>query len=300
MENARGKGINYNNRFFRGVSNSDNGEVSGDTIFLYSQEGSALSGTYGGGVIARGHLTGTVNADGSLDFLYHHINVDGEAMAGQCHSVPRLEADGRLVLEESWQWLTGDRSAGTSAVAEAAPEELPEYGSWLSPLHAGVIAALRSQYSATLATLEQAISFFPGPRWDEDHPDGPACRAVFHTLFFTDVYLHAGPHGLRSQRFHIDHPELFQDYEELEDREPSNHYRRDLCERYLQHCREKMEDTLGASTEAELVADSGFPRRNLSRLALHIYNIRHIQHHAAQLGLRNQLSGGAPLTWQSR
>jgi hypothetical protein len=32
---------------------------------------------------------------------------------------------------------------------------------------------------------------------------------------------------------------------------------------------------------------------------LHMYNIRHVQHHAAQLGLRSQLGGGPALQWQA-
>ena len=45
--------------------------------------------------------------------------------------------------------------------------------------------------------------------------------------------------------------------------------------------------------------ESGFFWRESSRAELHVYNLRHIQHHAAQLGLRFQLAGGAPLEWVS-
>jgi hypothetical protein len=109
---------NYDNKMFRGLSNSDNGEVSSETVFHYHQQSNVLSGTYSGGEIARGELLGVVRDDGSLDFFYHHINTAGELMAGRCHSVPERDSEGRIVLRESWQWLSGDRSSGESLVRE--------------------------------------------------------------------------------------------------------------------------------------------------------------------------------------
>lgn len=114
--------MNYDGRRFRGRRNSANGEVGGETIFLYRQHGDVLTGEYSGGAIVAGHLLGTVRADGSLDFLYHHINERGELMGGRCESTPRVE-DGLLVLAERWQWLTGDRSSGTSEVEEISGDE---------------------------------------------------------------------------------------------------------------------------------------------------------------------------------
>ena len=110
--------INYDNRAFRGRVNTDNGEVSRETRFHYRQEGARLWANYAGGSVVTGHLLGYVNEDDSLEFVYHHINVDGELMAGRCRSTPVVESDGRLVMEESWQWMTGDQSAGTSQVEE--------------------------------------------------------------------------------------------------------------------------------------------------------------------------------------
>jgi hypothetical protein len=288
--------INYDGRHFRGLSNTENGEVGGETEFVYRQEGTRLTGRYAGGEIVRGDLLGTVGEDGSLEFCYHHLNAAGELMAGRCRSLPETDADGRLVLRESWQWLTGDRSSGESTVVEV------EAANATGPADATAwaVGALESQYSAALSTLAEAIDFFPEPVWSADHPDDPAGRVVFHTLFFTDLYLNRGPHGFRDQRFHLEHPALFQDYEELEDREPKNRYDRDACIAYLAFCREKVRFALGRETAETLADDSGFRGRNLSRMALHVYNIRHVQHHAAQLGLRHQLDGGRPLHWQSR
>jgi len=52
---------------------------------------------------------------------------------------------------------------------------------------------------------------------------------------------------------------------------------------YLGICRQKMLETLAAETAESLEGPSGFPRRPASRGELHIYNIRHVQHHTGQL-----------------
>ena len=52
---------------------------------------------------------------------YHHLNAAGQFMLGQCLSTPECLPDGRLRFKESWQWLSGDRSAGTSEIEEVGP-----------------------------------------------------------------------------------------------------------------------------------------------------------------------------------
>ena len=110
--------VNYHQRQFRGRTNVTHGEVSAATCFSYYQAGDRLWGEYAGGDVRAGQLLGKVNPDGSLEFLYQHQNSAGELMAGHCRSTPTIEPDGRLVLHERWQWLTGDRSAGESVVEE--------------------------------------------------------------------------------------------------------------------------------------------------------------------------------------
>ena len=110
--------FNYDNRTFRGRNNSANSEVSDATVFHYFQQDNELSGTYNGGSIASGHLLGLVHADDSLPFHYHHLNTDGELMAGKCGSEPVAQPDGHLVMHERWQWRSGDRSSGSSELEE--------------------------------------------------------------------------------------------------------------------------------------------------------------------------------------
>lgn len=110
--------INYDNRTFRSVSNSESGEVSAETLFRYRQEGNLVWAEYSGGQIVRGQLIAVRDEEGVLDMRYQHVNEKGDLMTGVCASTPELLADGRLRLHEKWQWTSGDRSAGESVIEE--------------------------------------------------------------------------------------------------------------------------------------------------------------------------------------
>lgn len=112
-------GIDYNNKTFRSVSNSDNGEISSQTIFHYHQDGSKFWGEYEGGGITKGSIVGRVHQDtGVLEFRYHHTNDADVIRMGECTSTPEVMPDGRIRLNEEWQWLDEDRSKGISVVEE--------------------------------------------------------------------------------------------------------------------------------------------------------------------------------------
>jgi hypothetical protein len=110
--------LNLEGKQFRPVANVENGDVGDGTIFHYFQDGDQVWADYAGGAVVKGHLMGKVMLSGLLEFAYHHINSDGEIMAGQCRSTPEVLPDGRLRFHEDWQWLTGDQSRGTSIIEE--------------------------------------------------------------------------------------------------------------------------------------------------------------------------------------
>jgi len=64
------KMINYNDREFRPISNTDNGETSAETTFLYKQDGNILTSSYCGGKIIKGHLIGLVDGNGNIEMCY--------------------------------------------------------------------------------------------------------------------------------------------------------------------------------------------------------------------------------------
>jgi hypothetical protein len=110
--------INYDNRTFRSVANTPNGEVGGETLFHYRQSGDLVWASYEGGGVTHGHLIATVAADGALDMRYHHRSPTGALMTGLCRSRLEILPDGRYRLHESWQWTSGDKSRGQSMVEE--------------------------------------------------------------------------------------------------------------------------------------------------------------------------------------
>jgi hypothetical protein len=110
--------INYNNKTFRPLSNTENGETSPETIFHYQQKGQMVTATYSGGAIQFGHLLGLVDEQGNIDMRYHQINTNDELMTGVCRSRPETLPNGKLRLHETWQWTSGDLSKGTSVIEE--------------------------------------------------------------------------------------------------------------------------------------------------------------------------------------
>ena len=110
--------INYHNKKFRSVSNSENGEVSEETIFHYLQEGNVLTSTYSGGQIIQGHLIALVDDEGNINMRYHQVNAKNELMTGVCQSKPEIMPNGKIRLHEFWHWTSGDQSVGSSILEE--------------------------------------------------------------------------------------------------------------------------------------------------------------------------------------
>jgi len=120
---------------------------------------------------------------------------------------------------------------------------------------------------------------------------------VFHTLFYADFYLGQNEESFRCQSFHHANERFFGDYEEFEDRAPQSLYDKSSIKKYMEHCRTKAAQVIAAETADSLNARAGFERRTFSRAELHVYNIRHIQHHAAQLSLRLRLDASQDIPW---
>lgn len=112
--------INYHNKRFAGVVNSPSGQVSSETMFTYQQNGNILTATYQGGNIVQGHMLGKVNDDGTLYFIYHHLDHQQNLKSGCCFSRPKILEDGRIRLYENWEWTHGGAGEGDSIVEEIA------------------------------------------------------------------------------------------------------------------------------------------------------------------------------------
>ncbi|RAI94812.1 n-acetylglutamate synthase [Algoriphagus yeomjeoni] len=110
--------MNYNNKTFRPISNSENGETSAETLFHYKQDENVLTCIYSGGKIIKGHLIALVDEAGNINMRYQQLNTAGELMTGICQSKPEVLENGKIRLHETWQWTSGDCSAGESVLEE--------------------------------------------------------------------------------------------------------------------------------------------------------------------------------------
>lgn len=110
--------INYNNKTFRPIQNSENGETTEETIFEYKQKGNILTSEYWGGQIKKGHLIGLVDEKGHIQMRYHQVNEKDELMTGNCYSKPEILENGKIRLHETWEWTSGDKSKGQSIIEE--------------------------------------------------------------------------------------------------------------------------------------------------------------------------------------
>lgn len=160
---------------------------------------------------------------------------------------------------------------------------------------------LAHQFEASLSTLNLAVARCPDASWNERVAKWRFCQAAFHAVFFADVYLQPSDdvEAVKRQPFHVEHAGDFRDYEEMEDRPQVLLYEKAFVLSYLRHVRRKAQETIARESAGVLAGPSGFRWRNCSRAELHIYNIRHIQHHAAQLSLRLRLDANIDIPWVS-
>ena len=156
---------------------------------------------------------------------------------------------------------------------------------------------ITNQYEAVFCMWNTCIDRCPDSRLDEPIVNLAFCQVAFHTLFFADVYLGRDFDAVRNQAFHNDNTKSFRDYEELEDRKQELLYDRPFLQSYLTHCRTKAPEVIAAETVETLSAASGFPRKDFSRAELHVCNIRHMHHHAAQVSLRLKLDANVDIPW---
>jgi hypothetical protein len=108
--------VSLDGRTLVGVANSDAGDVGGDTRFAFEQDGERIYARYAGGDVADGHLVGTFDGR-RWEIRYAQIDPDGHTATG--HSVGHVELldDGRVRVEDEWEWESRDGS-GESVLEE--------------------------------------------------------------------------------------------------------------------------------------------------------------------------------------
>ena len=162
-------------------------------------------------------------------------------------------------------------------------------------------AMLWRQFGAAIDTLGDALRDCPDELWEarlwEDQPDQWVANGFatfwylgYHALFWLDLYLTGAEEGFAP-------PAPF-DLVEMEAGEalPRTYTRAELL-RYLDACRGKCQETLAALSTAEAQRLCQFPWGELPYAELQLYNLRHVQEHAAQLHLFLGQQAGKATRW---
>jgi len=149
------------------------------------------------------------------------------------------------------------------------------------------------QFGAAIDTLENAIVACPDQLW-QDEPK--FCQLAHHTLFFLVYYL-SDDTPLESE--YTPPPPFTKS--EFDEAPPMVRYTKNELLVYVSYGRQKLRDQLTRNTTEELVA-----RRFVSEyldftlFELLLYNMRHVQHHAAQMNMLLRQRGEIPPDWVDR
>lgn len=135
-----------------------------------------------------------------------------------------------------------------------------------------------AQFEAALNMLHECLQKCPAAHWDSLIAKYPFWMVAYHTLCFLDCYLAPGDAAFETRPDF--HPA---GRAELEEEYPSRRFSQEELLAYTAVCRDLLHRTMSAETRETLEGPSGFPRLRFSRLELHLYNIRHVQHHTGQL-----------------
>lgn len=155
-------------------------------------------------------------------------------------------------------------------------------------------AALWGQFGAAIEMLENALLACPDDLLLDRSRRPEIWYLVYHTLFFIDYYLDPSPADFQPAPF--DSFGLAELLPEGEAPPPERAYTKAELHGYLEHCRNKCRNRIDALTDEE----AGRPcavewLRELSVGEAHLYTLRHVQHHAAQVNLLlRQTTDSAP------
>ena len=140
-------------------------------------------------------------------------------------------------------------------------------------------AIVWSQFGAAIDMLENALVACPDELWSDRSRRPEFWYVVYHTLFYLDLYLSGSVEGfVPPAPFTLD--EL-----DPEGLVPDPPYTKDELRTYLEHGRRKCRATIEALTDEDARRRCNFEWVDVTGAELLLYNMRHVQHHAAQLNL---------------
>lgn len=162
--------------------------------------------------------------------------------------------------------------------------------------------ALKEQYHAGLAMLDQCVERCPDDLWTSGAPPRLFWRIAFHTVFYTHLYLVQNEAAFRPWPHHRKdcdrlwyEPSEHEPYELPENTEP---YRPSDIRAYIAFVDALIDPTLDTLDLA--APDTGFPwYKDMTKLSHELMNLRHLQGHVGQLS-ELLMARGIDTNWVSK
>lgn len=164
-------------------------------------------------------------------------------------------------------------------------------------------AALKSQYHAGLAMLRDAVDQCPDDLWDGTGLTNQFWQLAYHTVFFVHLYLMPRLEdfipwpGHQSDVQHGDGIPGPADPDSDLPLIPDPYSRREVLA-YCDYCDRLVDDAVDALDLDS--AESGFHWYPIPKLEHQLVNLRHMQHHTAQMADRLRNGAGLGVRWVGR
>ncbi|MEZ4714042.1 MAG: DinB family protein [Caldilineaceae bacterium] len=166
--------------------------------------------------------------------------------------------------------------------------------------NAFVKTVLGQQFGAAIDMFGNTISACPDELWQARlWPDQLPVFTEFwylalHTLFWLDLYLSGAVEGFAPP------PPFTLDELDPVGVAPATPYTKAELQTYLNHCRCKCQTTIAELTDERAQQLCRFPWGEVSFGELQLYNMRHVQEHAAQLSMFLGQERGLAARWVTK
>lgn len=150
---------------------------------------------------------------------------------------------------------------------------------------------LWNQFGASIDMFENSIKACPEELWDAD---SKYWYIAYHTLFFLDYYLSDEP-----DKFTPPPPFSLSEFNS-EGEMPERTYTKEELSNYLGFCRRKCHDLIAGLNEENSKRRFVNKYRDYNIIEILLYNMRHVQHHMAQLNLLLRQNNCEVPDWVSR
>jgi hypothetical protein len=159
-----------------------------------------------------------------------------------------------------------------------------------------ISAAFRSQYRASLSMLRNSIAACPDAVWNDRSYGNRFWHIAYHALYFTALYL--SPSSEAAVLWNKSRPW----YHSLGKWSGAPDYDPDQNIPYTKYDLYELADFVlsrldVAFDEVSMDAPSGFSWISFDKFQLHIYNLRHLEHHTGQLTERIKQTTGIGIAW---